>query len=105
MLDGLRYETFNEVCGWFSELPDVGWALCIVLPRTDSRLSAIRKRAGTDSYLGTSEHRTEEADLGPEVSFRVPPRLALHHYLAPGVPEQSPFRRKVLHLDHTRGHR
>jgi hypothetical protein len=61
-----------------------------------------RKRAGTDSYLGTPEHRTEEPDFGPEVSFWVAPRLALYHYLAPGGPEQSPFRRKVLHLDHIR---
>src|ERR1019366_4596320 len=34
-----------------------------------------RKRAGTDSYLGAPEHRTEEPDLGPEVSFWVAPRL------------------------------
>jgi hypothetical protein len=61
-----------------------------------------RKRAATDSYLGTPEHRTEEPDFGPEVSFWVAPRLALYHYLAPGGPEQSPFRRKVLHLDHIR---
>ena len=65
----------------------------------------LRKRAGTDSYLGTPEHRTEEPDFGPEVSFGVAPRLALYHYLAPGGPEQSPFRRKAFTWITSGGHR
>src|SRR5260370_35819867 len=59
-----------------------------------------RERAGTDSYLSAPEHRTEEPDLCPQVPLRVSPRLTLYRHLAPGAPEWSPFRRKVLHPDH-----
>jgi hypothetical protein len=60
-----------------------------------------RERPGTDSYLCAPEHRTEEPDLGRKVSLWMSPRLALYDYLALGGPEQSPLRRKVLHLDQT----
>jgi hypothetical protein len=58
-----------------------------------------REWPGTDSYLRAPEHRTQEPDLGRKVSLRMSPRLALYDYLARGDPEQSPLRRKVLHLD------
>src|SRR5450759_5168000 len=82
-------EPSKEVCGSFSAFPDVGWALCHALPRSDSRLSAIPKAAGTDSYLGAPEHRTEEPDFGLEVSFWVAPRLALYH-IWPLAAQSSP---------------
>src|ERR1700691_5264954 len=53
-----------------------------------------------DSYLSAPQHRTEESHLGEKVSLRIPPCLAFDYDRAPGGPEQSPLRGKVLHLDH-----
>src|SRR5664280_1598000 len=45
-------EPSKEVCGSFSAFPDVGWALCHALPRSDSRLSAIPKAGGHRFVFG-----------------------------------------------------
>jgi hypothetical protein len=47
-----RNQPLKEVCGSFSAFPDVGWALDHVLPRSDSRLSAIPKAAGHRFVFG-----------------------------------------------------
>ena len=58
-----------------------------------------RERPGANSYLCAPEHRAKEPDLGRKVPVWMSPRLALYDYLALDGPEQSPLRRKILHLD------
>ena len=53
-----------------------------------------------DADLRAAQHGTQETDLCSEIPLRVPPRLALDANLAPGRPEQAPFRGKVFHADH-----
>lgn len=78
---------------------------------TAFRLEAIlapqpfRERPGADSYLRTSEHRTEVPDLGRKVPLPMPTRLALHGHLAFGGPERSPVLGEVPHLDQVGRHR
>src|SRR5258706_15953625 len=67
-------------------------------PFPPSLPSRMRRPAYTS--FSPPQHRTEELNFSGEVSLWMPPRLALYDHLAFKSPQQSPLRRKVLHLDH-----